>query len=345
MAGNDVLMSLSPSGEWPGWLRARPFLLAGTVRWLNIQRRYRFLLPISIAPLLAAAALLTLPIAGHLLEAIAQNPFSLFVSLGAGCAITTAHRRVRIQRSLVDSWLAPLSAPSSAFQRMLLPPVLQVFLLTLAVAIPFAAGTLTWEGAKVVWLTIAAAYLVGSLLGWLAHGDKTAAAPAFHYVTVRRPRENWAQAPRLEPLSYWAIGQARVISKPKVAAKIALFVLLGLPMGANNLIGQQALAIAAAGLVMLYVVSLFIGTVGAAFGAARWLAPTTLRYGQFARVLGYRVLLAQLWVWSWVVFLCYAAALPGALRAGLPLALSFVLLSCVVTLVTSRIAMKSAGMR
>ncbi len=62
-------------------------------------------------------------------------------------------------------------------------------------------------------------------------------------------------------------------------------------------------------------------------------------------MLGYRVLLAQLWVWSWVVFLCYAAALPGALRAGLPLALSFVLLSCVVTLVTSRIAMKSAGMR
>ena len=204
---------------------------------------------------------------------------------------------------------------------------------------------MTWQGAKAVWLTVGAACLVGSLLGWLAHGDKTAAAPAFHYVTVRRPRESWAQAPRLEPLSYWAIGQARVISKPKVAAKIALFVLLALPMGASSMIGQQALAIAAAGLVGLYVVSLFIGTVSAAFGAARWLAPTTLRYGQFARMLGYRVLLAQLWVWSWAVLLSYAAALPGALRIGLPLGLIFVLLSCVVTLVTSQVAMKSAGVR
>jgi len=345
VAGNDVVMSLSPSAEWPGWLRNRPFLLAGTVRGLNIHRRYRFLLPVSIALLLAAAALLTLPIAGRLVEAIGQNPFSLFASLGAACAIATAHRRVRIQRSLVDSWLAPLSAPSSVFQRMLLPPLLQVLLLAAVVAIPFAAGTLTREGAKAVWLTIGAAYFAGSLIGWLAYGDKTAAAPAFHYVTVRRPRENWAQAPRLEPLSYWAIGRARVISKPKVAAKIALFVLLALPMGASSRIGQQALALVAAGFVMLYVVSLFIGTITTAFGAARWLTPTTIRYGQFARVLGYRVLLAQLWVWGWVVFLCYAAALPGALRIGLSLGLLFPLLSCAVTLVTSKVAMRSAGMR
>lgn len=345
MAGNDVLMSISPSEGLPGWLRARPFLLAGTLRWLNIHRRYRLLLPVSVTLLLAVAALLTLPITGHLLEAVAQNPFGLFVSLGAACAVTTVQRRARVLRSLMDSWLAPLSAPSSTFLRMLLPPLLQVLLLTLALAIVLAAGTLRWEGAKAVWLTIGAAYVVGSLIGWLAHGDKAASAPAFHYVAVRKPREDWAQAPRLEPLSYWAIGQARVVAKPKAAAKVALFVLLGLPMGASNLIGQEALAIAAAGYVLLYVAALFIGTVSVAFRAARWLAPTIIRYGQFARVLGYRVLLAQLWIWGWVVFLCYAAALPGALRVGLPLAVSFVFLSCSVTLVMSWFAMKSVGMR
>lgn len=345
MAGNDVLMSPSALGGWPGWLRARPFLLAGTLRWLNIHRRHRFLLPIGIALLVAAAALLTLPLAGHLLEAIAQHPFGLFASLGAACAVTTLQRRVRVQRSLVDSWLAPLSAPSSLLQRMLLPPFLQVLLLTLVVAIPFAAGTLSWEALKALWLTVGAAYLVGSLIGWLAHGDRSAAVPAFHYVTVRRPRENWAQAPRLEPLSYWAIGQARAVSKTKVAARLSLFVLLAFPMEANNLVGQKALASAAAGLVVLYGVSLFIGTVSAAFGAGRWLTPTVIRYGQFVSVLGYRVLLAQLWVWSWVVFLCYAAGLPGALRIGLPLGLLFLLLSAAVTAVTGWIAMMSAGTR
>jgi hypothetical protein len=340
VAGNDVLMSPSPTGELPGWLRARPHLLAGTLRWSNIHRRYKFLLPVSIALLLAVAAFLTLPIAGRLLDEAAQNPFSLFASLGAACAIATAHRRAHIRQSLADSWLAPLSAPASVFLRMILPPLLQVFLLMLAVAIPLAAGTLGWEGAKTVGLIVVSAFLVGSLIGWFSHGDKTASAPAFHYATVRKPRENWARAPRLDPLSYWAIAQARVVSKPKVAAKIFLLVLLALPMGSSSLIGQEALAIAAAGWVLLQMVSLFIGTVSVAFEAARWLAPTAIRYGQFVRMLGYRVLLAQLWVWSWVVFLCYAAALPGALRIGLRLALLFLFLSCAVTVVTSWIAMR-----
>jgi hypothetical protein len=340
VAGNDVGMSLSPLPGLPRWVRVRPYLLASVLSWLNIHRRYRFLLPVSVAVLLAVAGLLTLPIAGHLLEAAAQHPLTPFASVGVACAISTVRRKAHIRRSQVDSWLAPLGAHGSVLLRALFPLLLQVALLVLAVAIPLATGGLSWSGATTLWLTIGAAYLVGSLVGWFSQHDAAAAEPAFHYVTVRKPRENWAQSPRLEPLSYWAVGRAQVISKPKVAARIALFVLLAFPMGANSRIGQQAIAVAAAGMVLLYVVALFIGTVTAAFAAARWLLPTTIRYGQFVRVLGYRVLLAQLWVWSWVVFLSYAAALPGALRIGLLLTVWVLLLTCVVTVVTSLMAMR-----
>jgi hypothetical protein len=342
VAGNDTLMSLSSSHGLPGWIRSRPFLFAGTLRWLNIHRRYRFLLPVGIVLLLAAAGLLTLPYAGHALTAVAQFPLTSFASLVAACAIATAHRKAHVRRSLVDSWLAPLAAPSSAVMRMLLAPLIQLLLLALAIAIPMLAGTLSWPRAETLWLTVGAAYLVGSLIGWFSHGGSRAAAPAFHYVTVRKARENWADAPRLEPLSYWAIGQARALAKPQVAANAMLLVLVAIPLGTP---GQQAIAIAAGAWVLLYVGSLFIATVRVAFKATRWLAITNIRYLELSAALGYRVVLAQLWVWGWVLFLTYAAALPWALRVGVPLLLLFLFLTCAVILVSSWIAMKSVGMR
>ena len=342
MAGNDVMMSLSSSAGVPCWLRARPFLLAGTLRWLNIQRRYRLLLPASVVLLIVAAGVLTLPVVGHVLEAAAQFPLTPFASLGAVCAIATAQRKARIGRSFVDSWLAPLAAPSSFALRMLLPALVQVLFLGLAIAVPLVAGRLSWSGAVVLWLTVGAAYGIGSLIGWFSQGASRTAAPAFHYVSVRKPRENWSQAPRLEPLSYWAMGQARAIANPKAAANALLLVLLALPMGTP---GQEAVAIAAGAWVLLFVVSLLVATVRVAFNAARWLAITNIRYFKLSMAIGYRVLLAQVWIWGWVVFLSYAAALRGALRIGLPLLLLFLFLTCAVTLVASWAAMKAVGMR
>lgn len=335
-------MSLSSSQGLPGWLRTRPFLSAGVLRWLNIHRRYRFLLPVALVLLLVAAGLSTLPYVGHALGAAAQFPLTAFTSLVAACAIATAQRKARIRRSLVDSWLAPLAAPSSVILRMLLPPLVQILLLALGIAIPLLAGTLSWPGAVTLWLTVGAGYLVGSLVGWFSHRGSRAAAPAFHYVTVRKPRENWAQAPRLEPLSYWAIGQARAIAKPQVAANATLLVLMAIPLGTP---GQTAIAIAAGAWVLLYVASLFIATVRVAFKATRWLAITNITYLKLSAALGYRVVLAQLWVWGWVVFLTYAAALPWALRVGVPLLLLFLFLTCGVILVASWVAMKAVGMR
>jgi len=325
----------------PRWLQARPFLLAGVLSWRNFQRQYRALLPALVVLFLVSGGLLTIPVVGHLLEVVAQFPVTPFVLLAAGCAVTTAHRKTSVYRSLVDSWLASLAAPASVFIRMALVPVAQLALLMLAIGIPALVGSLSLAGAKTLCWVAGTAYLAGFLVGWLASHDKSAGAPAFHYVTIRKPRAGWAQAPRLEPLSYWAMGQARVSTKPKVTAVAMLFVLMSLPMGTT---GAKAIAIAAGAWVVLHLAALDVSAIRVAFAAARWLAPTTLRYLPFTVALGYRAVLAQLWACGWVVFLTSAVALTGALRLGLTLTAECLVSSCVAIAVASWFAMRSTGM-
>src|SRR5581483_8672222 len=298
--------SLSQSTRVPRWLRSRPFLLAGTLRWLNIHQRYRYLLPLTVVVLIAGAGVLASPATGHALEVLAQNPLPPFVSLAAFCAVSSARRKGHLQRSVVDSWLASLAAPSSLLLRAVCPPVLQLLLLAAGIAISFVSGSLGRPAAIVLWVMVGIAYIAGSAVGWLSRLDKSAAAPDFHYVTVRRSRASWARAPHLEPLSYWAVGQAQVYAKPKVTARAMLLVLLAIPMGTS---GENAVAVAAAAWVLLYVGSLMLAVARVAFTAARWLAPTEIGYARFTRAVGYRVLLAQLWIWAWVLVLTYAAGL------------------------------------
>jgi hypothetical protein len=185
---------------------------------------------------------------------------------------------------------------------------------------------------------VSGAYVAGFVVGWLAPHDKTVGAPNFHYATVRKPRANWAQAPALEPLSYWAMAQVRVTTKPKVTASAMLFVLMALPMGTG---GEQAIAIAAGSWVVFYLAALDVSAARIPFHAARWLAPTTLRYFPFALALGYRVVLAQLWTCGWVVFLGSATTFHGALRLGLTLTVGCLLSSCVTVAVACWFAMRS----
>jgi hypothetical protein len=325
----------------PRWLQARPFLLAGVLSWSNFQRQHKVLLPTVAGLFLICCGLLTVPVVGLWLDVLAQYPVTPFVLLAASCAVTSAHRKSNVYRSLVDSWLAPLAAPASLFIRMALAPALQLLLLVLAVAIPALVGSLRFASAVTLWLVVGAAYVAGFVVGWLSSHDKTVAAPAFHYVTIRKPRANWAQAPRMEPLSYWAMGQARVSTKPKVTAVALLFVLMSLPMGTP---GEKAIAIAAGAWVVLHLAALDVSAVRVAFAAAQWLAPTTLRYVPFTVALGYRVVLAQLWTCGWVVFLTSAVALSGALRVGVTLTAECLVSSCLAIAVACWFAMRSAGM-
>jgi hypothetical protein len=325
----------------PRWLQARPFLFAGVLSWSNFQRQHKAVLPALTVLLLISGGLLAFPVVGHLLEVVAAYPVTPFVLLAAACAVATVHRKTSVYRSLADSWLAPLAAPPSILIRMALVPVLQLILLVLAIGVPALVGSLSLKAAVTLWSVVGAAYVAGFLVGWLASHDKSAGAPAFHYVTVRKPRACWAQAPQLEPLSYWAMGQTRVSTKPKVTAGAVLFVLLALPMGTG---GGKAVAIAAGAWVVLHLAALDVSAIRVAFAAARWLAPTTVRYMPFTVSLGYRAVVAQLWACGWVVFLTCGVALTGALRIGLISTAGCLISSCGAIAFASWLAMRSAGM-
>jgi hypothetical protein len=325
----------------PRWLLARPYLLAGALSWRNRQRRHRALLPAILALALICAGLLTLPAVGAALQVLAQYPVTPFIVLAAACAVMTARRKTRVYRSLADSWLAPLAAPASIAVRMVYAPLLQLSLSWMAIAIASVAGSLSREGAGTLALVVGSAYVAGFVVGWLTPHGKTVSAPDFHYVAVRKPRTNWALAPNLAPLSYWAVGQAHVSTKPKVTGRALFFVLLSLPMGMG---GEKAIVIVAGSWVVLYLLSLCLSAVRVAFPAARWLAPTTLRYLPFAGAVGYRVILAQLWVCAWVLFLASAADLPGTLGRALSITGRCLLISCVAIPLACWMAMRAAGM-
>ena len=276
---------------------------------------------------LGCSALLTLPAVGGFLELLAQYPVTPIAVVAVAAAVATTRRRSAIASSLVDSWLAPLAAPSSFGMRMIWPAVVQLLMLLWVILIPFAAGSMAGSrasgslgGSEAITLTalLGGAYVAGAVVGWFLPHGASASAPDFHYVAVRKPRANWAQAPQLVPLSYWAVGRARVIVKPKVTARALLLVLLALPMGVR---GEQAMAIAAGAWVVLYVVALTIAVTRVAFAAGRWLAPTTIGYLRFTVALGYRAGLVLLWTCGWAIFLGYAAGVPGILGRAVSLSL------------------------
>jgi hypothetical protein len=69
-----------------------------------------------------------------------------------------------------------------------------------------------------------------------------------------------------------------------------------------------------------------------------------LRYVPFTVALGYRVVLSQLWICGWVVFLTSAVALTGALRLGLVSTAECLASSCVAIATACWLAMRSTGM-
>lgn len=325
----------------PRWLLARPYLHAGALGWINLHRRNRALFPSMVVVLLGGAGLLTLPAVGAWLEVVAQNPVLPFLLLAAGNAVLTARRKVSVYQSLSTSWLASLAAPGSVALRMLLAPILQLLLLAAVVGIPILAGTLSRTGGTTLEMAVSAACAAGFVVGWFSSHEKAVGAPDFHYVAIRRPRANWATAPRLTPLSFWAVGQAHVSTKPKTTAKALIFVLLALPMGTG---GEKAIAIAAGTMVIMYLLALAVSAARVAFAAARWLAVTTPRYLPFAWALGHRVLAAQLWVGAWLVFFALMASVPLGLGIG-STASKCVALTCVEIAVACWLALRTVGLK
>lgn len=325
----------------PRWLLARPYLHATALGWINLHQRNRAVLPGILMVALAVGAGLTLPAVGVALEFLGQSPAIPFVLVGAVTLVLTARRKAGIYQALLTSWLAPLAAPASIAERMILPALLQLLLWTAVWSIPYLAGSLSSVGAQSLAIAVAAAWSAGSVAGWFASHAKSAGAPDFHYVAIRRPRPDWKTAPRLSPLSYWAVGQARVAAKPQTTAKALIFVLLALPLGTP---GEKVIAIAGGTLVAWYLFALAVSAARVAVSAARWLSVTPVRYVEFTWALGHRVLGAQLWTCVWVVVFTLVLSVPMAWRVGKTLTECVVLTGLDIA-VACWLAMRAMGMR
>src|SRR5262249_5322160 len=117
----------------------------------------------------------------------------------------------------------------------------------------------------------------------------------------------WASAPQLTPLSFWAEARARVLLKPKVSARVSLLVLLSLPMG---IAAGDAIGIAAAALVVLSLGGYTLAAVVTEFAAGKWVTPTPLRAGPVALAIGRKVILIQAVTCTAVILLVSSIAPP-----------------------------------
>lgn len=196
--------------------------------------------------------------------------------------------------------------------------------------------------ARLVIATVAGA-LVGLLAGWRLPRAGVG-APGFHSAIVRRPRARWANAPSLSPLGNWPAAQGRVFSRPKRMAPMLIIAMMAIPSGLHSAPGQVALAVAGVCMALFSVFSLTAAAVRVAFGAARWLAPTTLGRWQFTVALIWRVALTQTLALAVLLLLTSTVYLRAALAVGVPIAVLYLCASLAVAVLAASWACQRAGL-
>ena len=337
------------TGAVPQWVRRRPLLLAGWLRLANRVRRPSLtrgtprawlvgprLWFVGMLAVLALAWLITRPEAAATLSFMGDRWVLGFVGAGIHAASSVSRRKPRLQAEQESSWLAALPYRVSVPARIAFGFGVQLSLIALLCAGVAAASPVPWLDACTAWLGVFGGYVAGGPGGWFAHVFAPKNAPGTQYAIVRRVRETWAVAPKLNPLSYWPVASARALANPQVSMRTMLFVLLALPMGTT---GAEAIAVGAAWMVGLYVLLNLVATVRTAFAAGWWLRPTPVRPGRFMSVLTSRVLLIQVGIFAAALVAMAAIGRPqlfyltvGATIAWLPLYAGIAMLTCAMAL-------------
>ena len=181
-----------------------------------------------------------------LLEAAAQYPSAVRYSSGGGLRYSDrpsqdAHLS-QSHRLMAGAAGRPVFGLREAARA-----ALATDLLLLALAIPARRGLAELRGrGNALWLTVEAAPIC-SARGRLALAAGTSRrVPELSTMWRSASRGNWAQAPDWSRLSYWAMGQARVIAKPKVDRQAQCYSCCWPFRWARR--GEQAIAIAAGAL-------------------------------------------------------------------------------------------------
>jgi hypothetical protein len=305
----DPVPGSSIPRRMPGWVLRRPYLAVACLQWVNAFLRRRWLLPVCLVVALAIIWGATRSQFGEALEAAWSYWGFVVIGVVVYATMTALRSRAHVLAEDSFSWLAPLPVAPARMLRMTMGLLVQLAAIGVLLALSAVAGTVEGGTAGKLFLAAAFSYACGFGLGLVLKRGQVEGVPDSNYAAARHPRPHWASAPRLTPLSFWAMGQARVLIKPKVGARLALPVLLALPMGTG---GEKALAIAAGTLVTVSLCGYTIAAIQVAFRAGAWLSPTPLRKGAFAVAIGSRSIPAQAAACALIIFLLAAIA-PGHL--------------------------------
>lgn len=315
-------------------------MLAGWMRFCNRMRRTKYAWLVGLAALAAFVGMITRPEVAAVLEFAADRWVLGALAAAIHASTSVSRRKRRLIAESESSWLAPLPYRVSVPARIAFGFILQLVALAILCAGIAAASPVSWIAARTAWLSLFGGYVAGALFGWFSKDVVPATAAGAQYAIVRRVREKWAVAPKLDPLSYWPVAWARVLNNPQVSSRTLFFVLLSLPMGTT---GAEALAIGAGWMVGLYVLLNLVATVRTAFAAGWWLAPTPVRFGPFARTLTYRAGLIQVSVFSIALIFLGGIGEPRLLYLSLAASVAWLLLYSAVAFLACAIATRPAG--
>jgi hypothetical protein len=275
----------------PGWVLRRPPLLVGALLAVNLFRKTKFAW-VGVAVAIGLYGWIVTRAGASGAVVFGAEHFVLVFLVGAVHSSTSVMRRKRrVAAEAEISWLAPLPYRVPVGVRLAAPLLIQLLVLGVLVAGISSAGRASLHEAGTVWLALCAGYLIGGSVAAIIHSRfRGAPAAGSRHAFVHRARIGWAFAPKLRPLSYWAIARARALNNPGVSAYTMVVVLLGVPLGTA---GEVVIAIAGGWMVGFYLVLNLVATVRTAFPAGWWLTPTSVSFGRFALTVPARTLFAQ----------------------------------------------------
>jgi hypothetical protein len=322
-------------------MAAHPHLSSRLLAWKNayLHRRGRTF-TVAALVIVGIGVVAVLPPTGPILAWLGQNWAVAFVIAASTFTLSTARRRQRASIAAATSWLAPLPVRVPVRMPIVLVAVAWLGALIVFAALERAIGAIGRAEFWQLTFALAAGTLVGLLGGWRLPRTGIG-APGFHYAVVRRARTRWASAPSLSPLANWPAAQGRIFSRPRKTAPIVLLAMLAMPMGSP---GQVAIAVAGVCLALFSVLTLSVAAVRVAFGAARWLAPTTVRRSRFIAALIWRAVLIQTLTLAVLIILGATLNTSRTVTVAVPLAVLYLGVSLVVVAVSAYGACVRAGL-
>lgn len=324
----------------PLWLARHPYSLALLMRWCNAWRRSRALRVAVVVAVAVLVGLASWPAAGAVGIAVSEHAPALF---GAGVvlfATLTVRLRRRAQGERVGSWLAALPVASSAVVRAALRATPALLALELLLCAVLVAGRPPVRAAAMASIVLAAGSFAGFWAGWFLLRPQRDRTPPSRRAITRRPRAGWASHPTLAPLGFWAAALTRWWTRPKVSARWEALVLLSLPMG---IAGATALAIAGAGLVLVYLACCQLAIARVAFAGSWWLGPTPVGAVRYAASVSALSLLKQATICALLLFAIDALGAAPALRTGIAAAIGWMLWCTLVSGMACAYALRHAA--